>query len=371
MKSTTFSLDLSETVQRRFVMKLLGILMMGLLVFAFTGMQDVRADQAEEACRTGLKYYKGEGVTQDYAEAMKWFRKAAELSYLVSQQTTGLIYNKGADLTQNYAEAINWFRKAADQGDAIAQVNIGLMYANGEGVTKDYVEAMRWYRKAASQGYAAAQYRIGIMYYGGFGVTQDYTEALKWYQKAADQGDAAAQYDIAMMYLNGDGVTKDYTEAIELYRKNHDDFINSLNNMLKKVDPAAKGIDPAILRRKDVQADKGSAVPVPSEAQECLVLAGEPIFFSESGIEQCMGVMASLMDANESFATGNRAYRDKLHQLVSRKEARILPEDLGVRILERKDYVRGLARLPGVKILVLDPVTGKPVWVFLDSTECR
>ncbi|MGO8882048.1 MAG: hypothetical protein ACLPVO_19665 [Desulfomonilaceae bacterium] len=42
-----------------------------------------------------------------------------------------------------------------------------------------------------------------------------------------------------------------------------------------------------------------------------------------------MGLMASLMDANESFATGNRAYRDKLHQLVSRKEARILPEDLG------------------------------------------
>ncbi len=112
-------------------------------------------------------------------------------------------------------------------------------------------------------------------------------------------------------------------------------------------------------------------LPVPSQSSECLVLAGEPIFFTESGIEQCVGIMASLMDANESFATVTRAYRDKLHQLVSRKEARILPGDLGVRILERKDYVRGLARLPGVKILVLDPETGKQVWVFLDSTECR
>jgi len=59
-------------------MKVLGILMMLLLVFAFTGLQDVRADQADEAYKTGLKYYKGEGVTQDYAEAMRWFRKAAD-----------------------------------------------------------------------------------------------------------------------------------------------------------------------------------------------------------------------------------------------------------------------------------------------------
>jgi TPR repeat protein len=46
------------------------------------------------------------------------------------------------------AEAVRWYRKAADQGDADAQRNLGLMYATGRGVARDDVEAWRWLRKA-------------------------------------------------------------------------------------------------------------------------------------------------------------------------------------------------------------------------------
>jgi TPR repeat protein len=87
-------LDLAETVQRRFAMKLSGILMMGLLVFAFTGLQDVRADEAEEAYKTGLKYYNGNGVTKDYTEAMRWFRKAADQGNARAQYNIGVLYDK-------------------------------------------------------------------------------------------------------------------------------------------------------------------------------------------------------------------------------------------------------------------------------------
>ena len=34
-------------------------------------------------------------------------------------------------MPQDYAEAVRWYRKAADQGDADAQSNLGGMYANG------------------------------------------------------------------------------------------------------------------------------------------------------------------------------------------------------------------------------------------------
>lgn len=100
---------------------------MGLLVFAFTGLQDVRANEADEARKTGLKYYNGEGVKQDYQEALKWFRKAA------------------------------------DKGDTDAQYEIGTMYAAGDGVTADPIEALKWLRKAAAQGNADAQCEIGDM----------------------------------------------------------------------------------------------------------------------------------------------------------------------------------------------------------------
>jgi TPR repeat protein len=45
---------------------------------------------------------------------------------------------------QDYAEAARWYRKAAEQGNAIAQTNLGTMYFQGQGVPQDYAEAVRW-----------------------------------------------------------------------------------------------------------------------------------------------------------------------------------------------------------------------------------
>jgi uncharacterized protein len=65
---------------------------------------------------------------------------------------------------QDYTEAIKWFRKAADQGVAGAQWSLGEMYAKGDGVTKDYAEALKWWRKAADQGDPIAQHEVGSAY---------------------------------------------------------------------------------------------------------------------------------------------------------------------------------------------------------------
>ena len=52
---------------------------------------------------------------------------------------------------QDDAEAMRWYRRAADQGYARAQNILGVMYGNGEGVPQDYVEAHIWYNLAAAQ----------------------------------------------------------------------------------------------------------------------------------------------------------------------------------------------------------------------------
>ncbi len=51
---------------------------------------------------------------------------------------------------QDDAQALAWYRKAAEQGNAKAQHNLGLMYGTGNGVPKDYVEAHKWYNLAAA-----------------------------------------------------------------------------------------------------------------------------------------------------------------------------------------------------------------------------
>ena len=70
---------------------------------------------------------------------------------------------QGQGVPQNYAEAMRWFRRAADQNHAGAQFNLGLVYANGWGVQTDETEAMTWYRRAADQGHANAQHNLGLM----------------------------------------------------------------------------------------------------------------------------------------------------------------------------------------------------------------
>ncbi len=48
------------------------------------------------------------------------------------------MYDKGLGVTQDYAQAAKWYRKAAEQGHAYAQFNLGYMYRFGQGVPQDY-----------------------------------------------------------------------------------------------------------------------------------------------------------------------------------------------------------------------------------------
>jgi TPR repeat protein len=72
-------------------MKTLSFLITGLLLAcAFTNLQDVRADQADEDYKTGLKYYEGDDDTKDFAETFKWFKKAADQGNAKAKYNIGI-----------------------------------------------------------------------------------------------------------------------------------------------------------------------------------------------------------------------------------------------------------------------------------------
>jgi TPR repeat protein len=50
---------------------------------------------------------------------------------------------------QDYTEAMKWFRRAANQRDAVGQGWVGFMYRDGNGVPQDYVRAYMWLTLAA------------------------------------------------------------------------------------------------------------------------------------------------------------------------------------------------------------------------------
>jgi TPR repeat protein len=156
-------------------------------------------------------YHKGRGVAKDEAEAVEWYRKAAEQGHCVAQNNLGVCYHGGTGVDKDEAEAVEWYRKAAEQGHSEAQFNLGICYDND--VEMDVAEAVKWYREAAEQGHSQAQFCLGSAYKFGEGVDKDEAEAVKWYRKAAEQGDRLAIRVLARRYRHGIGVEKDEAEA--------------------------------------------------------------------------------------------------------------------------------------------------------------
>jgi len=141
------------------------------------------------------------------------YQAKAEQGDAEAQFNLGFCYDDGRGVAKNYAEAVKWYRKAAGQNFAPAQFNLGYCYANGQGVAKNYDKAVKWFRKAAEQNYAPAQSNLGYCYDNGRGVAKDYVEAVTWYRKAAESGHTEAQLNLGCCYANGQGVVKDKVEA--------------------------------------------------------------------------------------------------------------------------------------------------------------
>lgn len=205
----------------------------------------------------------------DYAEAVKWFRKAAEIEYDYSalhdssfrgrkkrgealrkqsikasayMQLAEIYLHGGNGVEKDEAEAVQLFRKAAEQGNAEAQISLAACYLDGVGVGKDEPEAIRWFHRAAKQdgcfaevatqylkaiedGDPEAQCRLASIYQLGFDcqtglwLYKDKAKAVKWYRKAAEQGSADAQTALGNCYRYGEGVEKNEVEAVTLFRK--------------------------------------------------------------------------------------------------------------------------------------------------------
>jgi len=170
-------------------------------------------------CNLGYRYEKGNGVPQDYAEALKWYHRAAEQGQASAQCNLGQMYYHGKGVRRNLPEAMKWFIKAANQDDASAQYNLGIIYGFGEGVKTNHDESLKWFLKAGNHGLAEAQYNLGCIYSHGQGLPVDYSEAYKWFRRASELGMAKAQFNLAMMYNRGDGIEKDNAEAAKWYRR--------------------------------------------------------------------------------------------------------------------------------------------------------
>jgi TPR repeat protein len=145
----------------------------------------------------------------DFKEA----QKGAESGDADAQLSLGIMYDLGQGVPQNFTEALKWYRLSAGQGNAAAQNNLGVMYLNGSGTAKNYFEGAKWIQMSANQGYAKGEMNLGLLFAKGTGVARNPASAVYWMRKGAEQGDPEAEERMGEIYAQGEIAAWDYIEA--------------------------------------------------------------------------------------------------------------------------------------------------------------
>lgn len=225
----------------------------------------------------GLRYLMGRGVPADDAQALRWFRAAAQEGDAVAQVSLATMMAFDSD-TQDVQGAAIWFGRAAAQGNTQAQAELARMLESGNGMLYHPEEAEQWRRQAgeqadtvmrdwawkiaatgcerwavppapegtgelqargirtlyygevtlpvatveaaAGQGDPVAQTVMGLLLATGNGVPLDEARALGWFKTAAQAGHAPAQAVLGELYMLGWGpLAVDQAEAASWMRK--------------------------------------------------------------------------------------------------------------------------------------------------------
>jgi TPR repeat protein len=81
----------------------------------------------------------GWGVQQNFREAIRWFRRAAEYELDDAQHELGIVYSEGLGVPQNIKAATKWFKLAAKQGNAASQNYLKTLYADRKSVEEKVI----------------------------------------------------------------------------------------------------------------------------------------------------------------------------------------------------------------------------------------
>jgi TPR repeat protein/ATP-dependent protease ClpP protease subunit len=159
----------------------------------------------------------------DKNESLTWLVKAAEKSddgtsrssRARAQYLLGIRYEKGDGVKENYSEALRLFKLAGNNGDDFAQYSLGRVYYKGKGVVENFAKSASWYEKSAKQGNPWAQADLSGLYITGQGVEIDFVKAYAWGLLAKAKGENVANWDFLLTKVT----TSQVNEAQALAQK--------------------------------------------------------------------------------------------------------------------------------------------------------
>lgn len=133
-------------------------------------LTDLANNDPRAAYDLGLRFFRGDGVTQNSYQALLWMRKAAEKGDLEAQKALGRLYLTGLEeMGSDPQEAEKWLTIAASRGDREAEK----LLAEATAAKQSEQEYGRWRNHWRSVFYGywysvypyRAYWRHGVWYY--------------------------------------------------------------------------------------------------------------------------------------------------------------------------------------------------------------
>jgi enhanced entry protein EnhC len=116
----------------------------------------------------------GYGELKNNLQAIRYFKRAADRGHLFAARFMG---RYALNIEQDPAQALVWFKKAADANDLPSQMYCVAAYRNGFGTAKNLDLAQRYTIAAAKNGHALAQYALAESFLN----SKDYFFCINYY----------------------------------------------------------------------------------------------------------------------------------------------------------------------------------------------
>lgn len=149
----------------------------------------------------------------DFENAFKYLKIAAESKNDKAYGPLGDCYRRGQGTSVNYTEAIRWYQKGAETGHGDATLCLGFMYLKGMGCKKNKDQAVLCFNQCVDSISPNLLGIMGILYYLNEGGLNDKEKGIQLIQKAADKGSPLANGQYGVMKFLGQDVVQNYNEA--------------------------------------------------------------------------------------------------------------------------------------------------------------
>jgi uncharacterized protein len=170
---------------------------------------DLTAD-AEALYQRGLALISEKTRERNFEKAAVYFGKAAAQGHPGAQLNLGMLYENGNGLPQDFAMALHWYKQAEGK-IAHAACRIADLYTTGRGVARDQAVAAEYYRVEAQLDCTCAQFKLGRL----LEQKGKFAEALNMYRRAARAGDREAQLRLGILLSDGFSVDPQLVEACQ------------------------------------------------------------------------------------------------------------------------------------------------------------